>query len=967
MPDYFRNNYKKFHLEPKTGYGFRKCQLGATWATKSHFTKSSEPALISMPTGSGKTALMMSLSFELKAQRVLIITPSKVIRDQISNEFSTLQILYDINVLPQSFNSLPDVKTNKKICNSTKKWDDLINNFDIVIGTPKTLSPAEKNVIAPPDQSFDLVIFDEAHHAPAKTWNSLITTFNRSKVVLLTATPFRRDKKRIRAELVYHYSIANAIKENIYRIVDFISVNTSLNESQKDELLGQETLARFESERKNDSNTSVLIKTDTIEHSESLKILYHGLGLNVDTIHTEKTDTENNIAITKCKNNSLDGIICVGMVGEGLDIPHLKIAVLHTVPRTLPFTIQFIGRVSRVNNQQQGNALLIADPNYVKGEVRKLYKYDKGWHELIPSLVDRTVSNSTLTNDLPNDLLNRFDLNSDEIEPFYSTRIYKTTNQFEFIDSFASNLKSDVELILIEQKNDKEPLIIISKIESQPAWGKNLALFQGKYDLHFFYKKGGFLFEYTTSDFICNKIKKVLIKKDSISRVNYNIIRKGLSDAKGNKYFMIGLANSSGVGKSNPKYKMYLGKEVQASLRLSDGSSFTAGHALTKVSDQETRGIALQNSRIWAIKRETIHNYRQWCNSIYNLIKQSKEASIPQMEMLANTQIIKTIDEEPAAIIFDDSLFDSAITIIEVNGHSINNPTPIIEFKSKSENNKSIRCNLIIDKHVAEIELIFEINKPECWKINSQFNVNVFIDTGNNDPYKASLKNYLNDHPPLIIFPSGNSLKKNLLIIPKISSVRFPSELIEVKEWGNIDIRRESRPARNGYEFNIQDKCIDLINEFSKPDDFIIIDDRANEIADVIRISPVEKSIEFYHCKFKVSPSKTPGANLSDIKELFEQGIRNGHWIFSSNLIDRLIDRIEGNSELRTGTIDDLRVLNNHFQVTQWNYNVILVQPGLSKYSVLPKSRKSNIEKLLVALLDRTNTINAQLSIWMSK
>ena len=56
MKTFFDNNFAEFDLEVATGIGLRKCQIGAIYAVQSHFTKSNEPALISMPTGSGKTA-----------------------------------------------------------------------------------------------------------------------------------------------------------------------------------------------------------------------------------------------------------------------------------------------------------------------------------------------------------------------------------------------------------------------------------------------------------------------------------------------------------------------------------------------------------------------------------------------------------------------------------------------------------------------------------------------------------------------------------------------------------------------------------------------------------------------------------------------------------------------------------------------------------------------------------------------
>jgi hypothetical protein len=43
----------------------RECQMGGFCAVRSHFSLSDEPCVVSRPTGSGKTALMMALCFGL--------------------------------------------------------------------------------------------------------------------------------------------------------------------------------------------------------------------------------------------------------------------------------------------------------------------------------------------------------------------------------------------------------------------------------------------------------------------------------------------------------------------------------------------------------------------------------------------------------------------------------------------------------------------------------------------------------------------------------------------------------------------------------------------------------------------------------------------------------------------------------------------------------------------------------------
>ena len=69
------------------GPSLRRAQLGAVFATVAHFTVSREAALVSMPTGTGKSAVMTLLPFVMGSKRVLVVTPSKLLREQLTAEF----------------------------------------------------------------------------------------------------------------------------------------------------------------------------------------------------------------------------------------------------------------------------------------------------------------------------------------------------------------------------------------------------------------------------------------------------------------------------------------------------------------------------------------------------------------------------------------------------------------------------------------------------------------------------------------------------------------------------------------------------------------------------------------------------------------------------------------------------------------------------------------------------------------
>lgn len=101
-----------------------------------------------------------------------------------------------------------------------------------------------------------------------------------------------------------------------------------------------------------------------------------------------------------------------------------------------------------------------------------------------------------------------------------------------------------------------------------------------------------------------------------------------------------------------------------------------------------------------------------------------------------------------------------------------------------------------------------------------------------------------------------------------------------------------------------------------------------------------------------------------DIKELFEHGVRSGHWIRNNLLIQRLLERIEKGSKINSGTKEELEDLEIVFNTNLWGYKVVLVQPRLSRQKLISGDQPSNAETLLITLDERTRATEAELEIW---
>ena len=99
---YFASHYSDLRFPVERGDdipapGFREAQRGALFAIASHFTSRTDPAIVTMPTGAGKTAVLQASAFLLRASRVLVLTPSRLVREQIAEDFGELRVLKRLN------------------------------------------------------------------------------------------------------------------------------------------------------------------------------------------------------------------------------------------------------------------------------------------------------------------------------------------------------------------------------------------------------------------------------------------------------------------------------------------------------------------------------------------------------------------------------------------------------------------------------------------------------------------------------------------------------------------------------------------------------------------------------------------------------------------------------------------------------------------------------------------------------
>jgi DNA repair protein RadD len=365
----------------------REPQREAYDAVTTHFATRTDPAIIQLPVGCGKTGVAAILPFALAKGRVLVVAPNTTIRTglyadlNISNAdcfWKKTGVLTDFSTGP--FTALVDgPKAN---------MDDCINSHLVVVNIQQLASRADRWLSQFPSDFFDLVIIDEGHHVAAESWQRVVRAFPAAKFVSLTATPFRADNQDLLGEVIYSYSFTRAMINGYIKHITSASAQpseitfTARGESTTytlDQILELKEDAWFRRgvALSNECNRHIAEKAVeklralrsatgfphqiaasamSIDHASQVRAIFEEMGLQAATIHSGMDEDRKTAVFAKLRSGQLDCIVQVAMLGEGFDHKPLSVAAIFRPYRSLSPYIQFIGRVMRT--------IELNDPNH---------------------------------------------------------------------------------------------------------------------------------------------------------------------------------------------------------------------------------------------------------------------------------------------------------------------------------------------------------------------------------------------------------------------------------------------------------------------------------------------------------------------------------------------------------------------------------------------------------------------------
>ena len=332
------------------------------------------PAIVVLPTGCGKSGLIACAPFGIAAGRVLVVAPNLTIKDGLAEgTFSGTDNFYHLcDVLPPEAR-LPRVvalergRVNEEDC---RRADVIVTNVQQMQGWLPLF----------PSDFFDLIVVDEAHHAPADSWQNINRAFPGAKKIYCTATPFRSDEQPIRAEPVYRYRLADAINagyvKNIVRVDAVASEMTFTVEGEERSFTREEIMDLREEtwfsrgvalsdvcnetivdrsvqllqakNRRGTKRHQILAAACSIRHAEQVAALYRSRGVDASFVASRgMTTEEREDRLRAYEHGDLDAMVHVGILGEGYDNSTISIAALFRPFRSVAPYTQFVGRALR--------------------------------------------------------------------------------------------------------------------------------------------------------------------------------------------------------------------------------------------------------------------------------------------------------------------------------------------------------------------------------------------------------------------------------------------------------------------------------------------------------------------------------------------------------------------------------------------------------------------------------------------
>ena len=333
----------------------RPYQQQAKDAIFSEWGNGIKKTLLVLPTGCGKTIVFAKVAEECVkgGSRVLILAHRGELLDQAADKIG---------------------KSTGLGCATEKAEQTCIGSwFRIVVGSVQSMM-REKRLNQFPNNYFNTIIIDEAHHCISESYQKVLRHFPDAEVLGVTATPDRGDMQNLGTvfeSLAYEYTLPRAIKEGYLSPIKAVTIPLKIDMSAVGVQAGDfksgdiataldpylESIAEEMEKYCSDKKTVVFLPL--VKTSQKFRNILNNHGFRAAEVNGYSKDRAE---ILEAFDKDQYNVLCNSMLlTEGWDCPSVDCIVVLRPTKVRSLYCQMVGRGTRLSPETNKDHLLLLD------------------------------------------------------------------------------------------------------------------------------------------------------------------------------------------------------------------------------------------------------------------------------------------------------------------------------------------------------------------------------------------------------------------------------------------------------------------------------------------------------------------------------------------------------------------------------------------------------------------------------
>lgn len=333
----------------------RPYQQQAKDAIFSEWENGIKKTLLVLPTGCGKTIVFAKVAEECVkgGSRVLILAHRGELLDQAADKIG---------------------KSTGLGCATEKAEQTCLGSwFRIVVGSVQSMM-REKRLNQFPNDYFNTIIIDEAHHCISDSYQKVLRHFPDAEVLGVTATPDRGDMQNLGTvfeSLAYEYTLPKAIKEGYLSPIKAVTIPLKIDMSVVGVQAGDfksgdiataldpylESIA--EEMEKYCSNKKTVVFLPLVKTSQKFRDILNNHGFKAAEVNG---DSKDRAEILEAFDKDQYNVLCNSMLlTEGWDCPSVDCIVVLRPTKVRSLYCQMVGRGTRLSPETNKDHLLLLD------------------------------------------------------------------------------------------------------------------------------------------------------------------------------------------------------------------------------------------------------------------------------------------------------------------------------------------------------------------------------------------------------------------------------------------------------------------------------------------------------------------------------------------------------------------------------------------------------------------------------